>query len=144
MPGGTHFPEMIARANFPDIQLNVHSLFAKDSLEMTDADREQVTDACIHTHETEILVAHGTDTMAETAAVVAQGLQKTGKQKRVIFFGAMIPYENSKSDALFNFGTAIMAVQLVEPGVFVTMNGRIFSWESVRKNREKAVFEKNN
>lgn len=142
MSDKTHFSEMIARANLFDISLTVHSLFAKDSLEMNDEDREQVVEACAKTSEEEILVAHGTDTMVETATVVARHLEQHGIKKRVVFFGAMIPYENSRSDALFNLGTAIMAVQIVETGVFVAMNGQLFPWNFVRKNREKGVFEK--
>ena len=84
-----------------------------------------------------IVVTHGTDTMEETAAVLGHGI--TGKT--IVLTGAMIPYTFGSSDGLFNLGTALAFVQTLEPGVYVAMNGRCFPWHSVRKNRERGVFE---
>jgi L-asparaginase len=84
-----------------------------------------------------IVITHGTDTMVETAAVLgAAQLSKT-----VVLTGAMVPYVFSNSDAVFNLGSAITAVQVLPKGVHVVMNGRVFGWDNVRKNKELGVFE---
>jgi L-asparaginase len=84
-----------------------------------------------------VLITHGTDTMCVTAAHLAQAkLEKT-----IVLTGAMVPYAFGNSDSLFNFGTAFTAVQVLPPGVYITMNGRIFTWDHVRKNREIGLFE---
>jgi L-asparaginase len=108
-----------------------------DSLQMQDTNRQSVLEACRRAPEDRILITHGTDTMAETAGLIGpEGLDKT-----IVLTGAMVPYKVQDSDALFNFGTAFSAVQLLPPGVYIAMNGRIFAWNAVRKNREKGVFE---
>ncbi|MFO7729958.1 MAG: asparaginase domain-containing protein, partial [Spirochaetia bacterium] len=89
--------------------------------------------------EERIIVTHGTDTMAETAQVLgAAGLKKT-----VVLTGAMVPYAVQHSDAVFNFGFSVAAVQLLPTGVYVAMNGRVFAWDEVRKNRAEGRFEPN-
>jgi L-asparaginase len=75
--------------------------------------------------------------MVETAKVLgAAALGKT-----IVLTGAMVPYSVSSSDSLFNLGCAFAAVQLLAPGVYVVMNGRVFSWDRVRKNYDRGVFE---
>ena len=88
--------------------------------------------------EARIVIVHGTDTMRDTAAVLgAAALAKT-----IVLTGAMVPYEIAESDALFNLGFAIAAAQLSAPGVWVAMNGQVFAWNDVRKNRAAGVFER--
>ena len=94
-------------------------------------------EACRGCAEDRIVVTHGTDTMAETArTLLAAGLGKT-----VVLTGAMIPYAFGSSDGLFNLGSALSFAQVLPPGVYVAMNGRIFAGDRVRKNRESGVFE---
>ena len=108
-----------------------------DSLDMTDADRERIVYACRKTPEERILVVHGTDTMRQTAQVLAAASLK----KTIVLTGAMIPAQVAGSDAAFNLGMAFGVVQLLAPGVYVAMNGRVFSWDNVRKNRARGRFE---
>lgn len=117
------------------------SLFLKDSLEMSDADRAQLAAACVACPEQHILVTHGTDTMVASAAVIAAALQVGGLQKTVVLTGAMVPFAFKHSDALFNVGVALGAVQALAAGVYVAMNGQIFPFDRVQKNRVAGVFE---
>jgi len=110
----------------------------KDSLQMRSEDREEILKKCIDCLENKIIVTHGTDTMVETARV----LGKNVKGKTIVLVGAMIPYAFGASDALFNLGCAFAAVQALQQGVYVTMNGKIFPWDNVRKNKESGEFEK--
>ena len=113
-------------------------LFLKDSLNLTDADREAIVGACQDCEEERILVSHGTDSMAETARTLgAAGISKT-----IVLFGAAVPFIKPASDAGFNLGFALAAVQYLPAGVYVAMNGRFFPWNNVRKNRETGFFEK--
>ena len=139
----THLPDIIERIRigFP-IRFEINQLV--DSLDMQDESRLRVLSACRQAAETHIVVTHGTDTMSETASVVGHARDmgdQTLAGKKIVFTGAMVPYSVSGSDALFNLGSAIMAAQLVAPGVYIAMNGRCFPWRSVRKNRELGVFE---
>jgi len=110
-----------------------------DSLDLTDADRAAVAAACAGAAQRQIVVTHGTDTMVETAGVVARAL--AGHEKTVIFTGAMIPFAFGSSDGLFNLGSALSFAQSLPPGVYIAMNGRYFPWDHCRKNRELGVFE---
>jgi L-asparaginase len=115
----------------------LEEIMLKDSLEMRSKDREEILKRCLHCSENDVVVTHGTDTMVETA----QFLGKHVKGKTVVLVGAMIPYAFGASDALFNLGCAFSAVQALQPGVYITMNGKIFSWDNVRKNKESGEFE---
>jgi L-asparaginase len=108
-----------------------------DSLEMQDADRQKVLAACQAATEKAIVIVHGTDTMRETAEVLGTALS----DKTIVFTGAMIPYEIANSDALFNFGFACGVAQVLPAGVYVAMNGKIFTWDKVTKNRAAGVFQ---
>ncbi|MFB0937156.1 MAG: asparaginase domain-containing protein [Propionivibrio sp.] len=139
----THLPDIIkqVRSSLP-IELELNQLV--DSLDMQDDNRQRVLNACRSAGEEYIVITHGTDTMAETAGVLGRAFD-TGETalsgKRIVLTGAMVPYSVSGSDALFNLGSAVMAAQLVEPGVYIAMNGRCFPWHAVRKNRALGVFE---
>lgn len=114
----------------------VESVLRKDSLELTAEDRALIVRRASEAPETRILVTHGTDTMTETAAALEA---VTGKA--IVLTGAMQPARMRSSDAFFNLGCAVAAVQLVPPGVWIAMNGRVFPSGSVRKNREARRFE---
>jgi len=134
----THVQEMLSKGR-SRVPVAVRTLMMIDSLEMTDADRALVVEQCRQCEEHRIVVTHGTDTMVETArAIAAAGLTS----KTVVLTGAMIPYAFGSSDGLFNLGSALSFAQVLEPGVYVAMNGQHFRWDEVRKNRDTAVFER--
>ncbi|MEO0316995.1 MAG: hypothetical protein RL404_672 [Pseudomonadota bacterium] len=113
------------------------ALLALDSLDMLDEHRKQVLQSCQRSTEDHIVIVHGTDTMRETAAVLgAAQLNKT-----IVLTGAMVPYLVDESDAFFNLGFACAAARLSKPGVYIAMNGQLFDWDNVKKNREQGCFE---
>ena len=132
----THLPEMLAlgRSRVP---VDTRTLMMIDSLDMTDADRETIASNVFKTDEDKIIITHGTDTMVETAQVLA----KKVKGKTIILVGAMIPYKFGSSDGLFNLGAAFAFVQTLPAGVYIAMNGRYFKWDNVRKNKKAGEFE---
>jgi L-asparaginase len=132
----THLPEML-RLGRSRVDVTVRTLLMIDSLEMTDTDRELIVRTCQQCDESCIVITHGTDTMVETAAALARGVPG----KTVVLTGAMIPYAFGSSDGLFNLGSALSLVQVLQPGIYIAMNGRHFQWNEVRKNRETGVFE---
>jgi len=135
----SHLPEVIERSRMTvPVVLDVVSLL--DSLDMQDADRAKVLNACQAAHENAIVIVHGTDTMRETAEVLGHSAALAGKV--IVFTGAMIPYAIENSDALFNFGFACGVAQTLPPGVYVAMNGQVFVWDNVTKNRAAGVFQK--
>jgi len=132
----THVPEMLNMGRSL-VTARVDTLMMKDSLLMTDADRQVIADACKKAKESAIVITHGTDTMEDTARFLAPLI----KRKTVILTGAMVPYKFGSSDGLFNLGSALAYAQLQPPGVYVAMNGQCFLWDNVRKNKKKGVFE---
>jgi L-asparaginase len=131
----THVPEMLKLGRC-GVRAKVAVLMMKDSLFMTAADRRRILAACRRAPEKHLVVTHGTDTMAETAAVLGRGLHA----KTVVLTGAMRPYRFGSSDGLFNLGSALSFAQVLPPGVYVAMNGRVFPWDDVRKDRKRGVF----
>lgn len=119
------------------VEVVLEEIMLKDSLQMRSEDREEILKKCIDCLENRIIITHGTDTMVETARVLGKSL----KGKTVVVVGALIPYAFGASDALFNLGCAFSAVQTLPGGVYITMNGKIFHWDHVRKNRESGEFE---
>jgi L-asparaginase len=131
----SHLPAILkqARVTAP-IVLEINQLI--DSLHMQEVNRQHILASCQAAPETRIVVVHGTDTMALTAALLgAAGLGKT-----IVLTGAMIPYAVMGSDSLFNLGFACAAAQILAPGVFIAMNGQIFPWDRVRKDVAAGVF----
>ena len=135
----THLPEML-RLGRCHVDVFVETLMMIDSLDMSAGDRRRIVEECRLAEETQIVITHGTDTMVETARVLAEAFP-IGGSKTIVLTGAMVPYAFGSSDGLFNLGSAISFVQVLPPGVYVAMNGRYFSWNAVRKNRETGVFE---
>jgi L-asparaginase len=132
----THLPEMLRRGRcMLDVQVDV--LMMIDSLEMKESHRQHIVQACRDAEETRIVITHGTDTMVDTARVIAaERLEKT-----IVLTGAMVPYAFGSSDGLFNLGSALSFVQTLPAGVYVAMNGRYFTADNVEKNRDVGVFE---
>jgi len=108
----------------------------KDSLDMTDADRQMIFERVAADPHRLILLTHGTDTMVQTARSLARITDKV-----MVLTGAMQPARFKASDAAFNIGCAVAAVQILPPGAYIAMNGCIFSPDNVRKNRALNRFE---
>ncbi len=134
--GASHLPQALRRARIAQ-PVTLEALPPLDSLDMQDADRQRILEACERAVEASIVIVHGTDTMPETAQVL--GLAKLART--VVLTGAMIPYEIDGSDALFNLGFACGVAQALPPGVYVAMNAQVFAWDKVRKNRAAGIFE---
>jgi L-asparaginase len=134
----THLHEMLRLARCR-VEVRVRTLMMVDSLDMSDADRRLVVESCRASPESRIVVTHGTDTMATTAGA----LHGASIGKTIVLTGAMVPYAFGSSDGLFNLGSALSFAQVLPPGVYVAMNGRVFHGDRVRKNRETGVFEEN-
>jgi L-asparaginase len=118
-------------------EVEIRTLMMVDSLEMTNEDRDLIVHQCNNCDEDKIIITHGTDTMADTAKILA----KQVKDKTVVLTGAMIPIKFGSSDGLFNLGSALAFAQSLPHGVYVAMNGRYFTADNVRKNKETGVFE---
>jgi len=132
----THMPVMLQQARCT-VPIDEQLLMLKDSLEMTDVDRRVIEQACIATEAQTIIITHGTDTMVDTARY----LVATVARKTIVLVGAMVPYTVNQSDALFNLGSAVTAVQLLSSGVYIAMNGRVFDWDKVEKDRQAGEFK---
>ena len=132
----SHLPEIL-KIGRNQAEINIEQLMLIDSLDMNDADREVINEACKKASQERILITHGTDTMVETADYLA----KNKLRKTIVLVGAMIPYVFKGTDAVFNIGFALAAVQILSPGVYITMNGKVFEWDKVNKNRKIGVFE---
>ena len=133
----THLPEMLklGRCNL-DVELR--TLMMIDRLEMGVDERELIVFQCNRSDEDKIVITHGTDTMTDTAKVLAEKV----KDKTVVLTGAMIPYKFGSSDGLFNLGSALAFVQTLPHGIYIAMNGKIFNWDNVKKNKQTGQFEK--
>jgi L-asparaginase len=132
----THMKELLEKGR-NKVPVQIRTLMMIDSLEMTKEDRELIVQQCISCPEEKIIITHGTDTMTETARVLAGRIQN----KTIVLTGAMIPIKFGSSDGLFNLGSALAFAQSLPPGVYVAMNGRCFNWDNVRKNKQTGIFE---
>jgi len=123
-----------------DENYSVEEIIFKDSRFVNEGDRELIFQKSKKCQEDKIIITHGTMTMPLTAKYLGQKkLEKT-----IVLLGAAIPGNKENSDALFNLGLAFSAVQLLPKGVYVAMNGKIFSWDNVKKNLNTGFFEKQN
>ncbi|MGY8781470.1 MAG: asparaginase domain-containing protein [Fidelibacterota bacterium] len=132
----THMREILVLGR-SKLDVKIRTLMLVDSLDMTNDDRAVILDNCKRVPESQIVITHGTDTMTDTARIIANG----NIEKTIILTGAMIPYKFGSSDGLFNFGGALAFAQSLPPGVYIAMNGRYFDWDKVKKNRKTGVFE---
>jgi L-asparaginase len=132
----THLQEMLEKGR-SRLDLQIETLFMKDSLEFTENERAKIQQACVNAASDRILITHGTDTMTQTAEFLANQIS----DKTIVLTGAMIPYKFGSSDGMFNLGSALAFVQILPPGVYISMNGKIFEAGNVRKNLSKGEFE---
>ena len=119
------------------VPVEIQTLMMTDSLEMNDNDRDMIAQQCIDCKENRIVITHGTDTMSDTARLLAQKVQN----KTVILTCTMIPIKFGSSDGLFNLGSALAFAQTLPAGIYVAMNGRYFNSDNVRKNKQTGMFE---
>ena len=120
-----------------NIDYDVVSLFRKDSLDLTDDDRQELKEFIENDDAERYVISHGTDTMVETAEALAAIPRKT-----IVLTGALSPARFKTTDAIFNVGMAVAAVQTVNPGVYLAISGQIFEAGNVRKNCDENRFEK--
>lgn len=132
----THIADILTQAKCT-AQVEIETVMLKDSLHMDSSDRVKIMERAAACTEDKVIITHGTDTMPETAGVIGRNI----KDKTIVLLGAMVPYSFVNSDAMFNLGCAFSAVQLLPHGSYITMNGKIFTWDNVRKNRQKGEFE---
>lgn len=117
-------------------EFEVEALMRRDSLHLTDADRQLIRDAVLASDARHVLITHGTDTMVETAQALLGIPGKT-----IVITGALYPARFRDSDAVFNVGCAVGAVQTLDEGTWIVMNGKVWRPGEVRKNREENRFE---
>ena len=134
--GDPQIGELLTEANVT-FSWAVTALLRKDSLDLTDDDRDQIAAAVAQCDEQRILVTHGTDTMVATA----RRLQAVAGERTVVLTGAMQPATQRDSDAVFNIGFAIGVLRCSAPGVFIAMNGQVLTPDTARKNRAQNRFE---
>ena len=121
-----------AKVNF---EYKISSILKKDSLDMSDQDRLTIKQAVENESYDKIIITHGTDTMIETAKVLGMVQHKV-----IVLTGAMEPAKFKSSDAIFNLGSAVAAVQTLPDGVYLAISGRIFTPDNVQKNKTLKLF----
>lgn len=132
---GTSPIEQILKEANVSIEYDIESVLRKDSLEITEDDRQLIRERVLAAKQDRVLITHGTDTMINT------GLALQGIHKTVVMTGSMQPARLRESDAIFNIGYAVAALQLLPVGIYVAMNGQIFNPLSARKNVAEHRFE---
>jgi len=132
----THVPELLKRSRCL-LNTKIRTVMLIDSLDITTGDQEIILKACKDTQEKQIIITHGTSNMEGTAQFLGERI----KNKTIVLTGAMIPYAFRDSDALFNMGSALAFVQTLPSGVYISMNGKYYSWNNVTKNTKLGLFE---
>ena len=122
----------------PNFDFEIIPLLKKDSLDITEEDRKKIHEACQKADSDKIVVTHGTDTIIETAKKLSDI-----KNKVIVLTGAMRPEKLSYSDASFNVGTAIGAINILKNGVYIAMNGRVYPSHNVKRNPKTGQFTEN-
>ena len=122
----------VARVTHPH---HVEELLRKDSLDLVDEDRDRIVAHVRQAAQTKIVVTHGTDTMTLTAAALSSVPNKT-----IVLTGALTPARFTESDAAFNLGMAFATAQSAPPGVYIAINGSVFRWNEVVKDRQLGQF----
>ena len=128
--------EHILREGLVQFDWDVVPLMKKDSLAVTDTDRRVLRDYIANDNATHYVITHGTDTMPETAEALMDLDGRT-----IVLTGALTPARFRTTDAVFNVGMAVAAVQTLDPGVYIAMSGQVFKAGEVRKNRTENRFE---
>ena len=132
----THLPEMLELGR-SQLKVDVETIMMKDSLEISRNDRNRIVSKCTKSSSNRILITHGTDTMVKTAKLLSEKINS----KTIVLTGAMIPYKFGSSDGLFNLGSALSFLQSLPNGIYIAMNGNIFNWNNVKKNKELGLFQ---
>lgn len=130
-PAVTEFMKIVK----PSFKYRVVEALRKDSLDITELDRGKIAKVCAKAKEKYIVITHGTDTMVKTA----QALDFI-KGKTIVLTGAMLPAIHVKSDALFNVGTAVGAMEYLHSGVYIAMSGKLFPWKKCLKSSKSVKF----
>ena len=120
-----------------NFEYNIERLLAKDSLDMTEDDRQLIKKACQGAITDKILITHGTDTMIETAKVLSEI-----PDKAIVITGASQPYKFRESDAEFNIGVAVGALNVLDKGVYIAINGRVYKWDKCKKLEDGRFVDK--
>lgn len=137
--GAPQVAEVLERTNVT-LDYQVVPLLRKDSLDLTDADRQLIHDVIANDHQChQFVITHGTDTMVKTGNKLKQTMVMQGKT--VVMTGAMQPARFRQTDAVFNIASAITAAQILPAGVYIAMNGRIFDPTTAQKNVAENRFE---
>ncbi|MFW0111556.1 asparaginase domain-containing protein [Rothia sp. CCM 9417] len=139
--GPPSVPELLGPV-LSDINFTVQSVLKLDSLDMTDRDRAVLASALEAVETQHVMITHGTDTMPETARYLQANKKAQGKV--VVLTGAMQPASMRASDASFNLGSAVTALGLLEPGIYIAMSGRIFPATTVLKDKARGIFTQGN
>lgn len=134
--GASPLGELLKEANL-QLEIQVSEVMRKDSLEMTDGDRETIRHRVLASASHQIVITHGTDTMVLTGRALLGIPHKT-----IVLTGAMQPARFRSTDALFNVAAALTAVQILPPGVYLAMNGQIFDPQTTHKNVAENRFER--
>ena len=135
----THIYDLL-KLGRSQLDVKIETLMMIDSLKMTKEDRKFIINKCQKEKTDKIIIMHGTDTMVDTAQLIAAIIE----DKTIILTGAMIPIKFGSSDGLFNLGSALSFIQVINPGIYITMNGRYFKYDNVYKNKKLGIFEKIN
>lgn len=134
--GESYLPELLKRANIT-FDYAIEEILRKDSIDITGEDRNLIYEKVVQCSGAKIVITHGTDTMAETGRRLQNIPEKT-----IVLTGSMQPARFHDSDAFFNLGTAVAAVQCLKHGVYLAVNGQIFDPSKTKKNRSAHKFEK--
>lgn len=129
----------LQQLRLPDLQVDVTPLMNKDSLEMTEEDRELVL-ATVKAKipDAPVVITHGTDTMVETGRLLKQRLGPI--RHPIVLTGAMTPLGFERSDGLQNLTESLFAARVLQPGVWIVMHGQVFDVDHARKDRALARF----
>ena len=120
----------------PSFEYKIVTAFQKDSLEITNDDRQKLVDLINAEQSSHIIITHGTDTMIDTASYISD----TIKDKVIVITGAMRPEQFSNSDAPINIGSAITAVNLLTQGIYIAMHGIVKPFEAIKRNLETGKY----
>lgn len=128
--------ERILKDVNPSFDFEINSILKKDSTEITDEDRKNILETCKNSVQDKILITHGTDTMKDTAEALSEI-----KNKTIVITGSMRPEMFSNTDADFNVGVAVGALNTLDNGVYVAMHGRVIDWRDLDRNMETGQFK---
>jgi L-asparaginase len=110
-------------------ELSFHEVFKKDSLEITEEDREKLKNYITRLSEKTIIITHGSDTLLETSEVLSRIPNKT-----ILLTAAMLPEKFKDSDAHFNLGMAFGGAQILKPGVYLAIHGYLANWNQFERD----------